>query len=95
MSFLSSGTMLTRTTPSIFRLPVTTCDAHELHISAEISSEISSVFAAADDAGALVVAGASAGEPHATATAASNNKKGAKRTFALCAWRPRSLVVRN
>ena len=93
MSLRSSDTMLTSTTPSIFLLPVTTCDAQELHISAEISSEISSVSAAAGAAGARDAAGARAGEPHAT-TAASN-KKGAKRTVALCAWRPRSLSGRS
>ena len=84
MSLRSSDTMLTSTTPSIFLLPVTTCDAQELHISAEISSEISSVSAAAGAAGARDAAGARAGEPHAMAAAASN-KKGAKRTVALCA----------
>ena len=83
MSLRSSDTMLTSTTPSIFLLPVTTCDAQELHISAEISSEISSV-SAADEAGARDAAGVRAGEPHAMAAAASN-KKGAKRTVALCA----------
>jgi hypothetical protein len=76
--------MLTSTTPSIFLLPVTTCDAQELHISAEISSEISSVSAAAGTAGAVDAPGVRAGEPHAM-TAAASNKKGAKRTVALCA----------
>ena len=42
VSFRSSGTMLTLTTPSIFLEPVTTCDAQELHISADISRETSS-----------------------------------------------------
>ena len=93
MSLRSSDTMLTSTTPSIFLLPVTTCDAQELHISAEISSEISSVSAAADEAGARDAAGVRAGEPHATA--AASNKKGAKRTYPLCAWRPRSRSVRS
>jgi hypothetical protein len=81
--------MLTSTTPSIFLLPVTTCDAQELHISAEISSEISSVSAAAGSAGARDAAGVRVGAPHAMTEA--SNKKGAKRTLALCAWRPRSL----
>jgi hypothetical protein len=72
--------MLTPTTPSIFLLPVTTCDAQELHISAEISSEISCVSTAAVAAGAL--AGVSAGEPQATAANSNvNKKKGAKRTL--------------
>jgi hypothetical protein len=71
--------MLTLTIPSIFLLPVTTCDAQELHISAEISREISSTSPAAVGAGARVAPlGLTAGEPHAT-TAASN-RKGAKRT---------------
>jgi hypothetical protein len=86
--------MLTPTTPSIFLLPVTTCDAQELHISAEISSEISSVSAATVAAGARGGAGVSAGEPHATATAtAASKRKGAKRTMSLCAWRPGSRMV--
>jgi hypothetical protein len=85
--------MLTSTTPSIFLLPVTTCDAQELHISAEISTEISSVSAAAGATGARDAAGVSAGAPHAMTVA--SNKKGAKRTIALCAWRPRSLLVRS
>lgn len=73
--------MLTSTTPSIFRLPVTTCDAQELHMSAEISSEISSISPAAVAAGARGVSpGACAGEPHANATATSK-RKGAKRTW--------------
>lgn len=85
---------LTPTTPSIFLLPVTTCDAHELHIRAEISSEISTVSAAAVEAGASgALPGFSAGEPHATT--ATSKRKGAKRTFSLCAWRPRSLLVRK
>ena len=79
MSLRSSDTMLTSTTPSIFLLPVTTCDAQELHISAEISSEISWVSTAAVAAGAReALPGVSAGEPQAT-TAASK-RKGAKRT---------------
>ena len=83
--------MLTLTIPSIFLLPVTTCDAHELHISAEISSEISSTSPAAVAAGARVAPlVGTAGEPHAM-TAAST-RKGAKRTSSLCAWRPSSLV---
>ena len=69
--------MLTSTTPSIFRLPVTTCDAQELHMSDEISSEISSTSATAVGAGTGAL-GVSVGDPHAT-TAASN-MKGAKRT---------------
>ena len=69
----------TPTTPSIFLLPVTTCDAQELHINAEISSEISWVSTAAVAAGAReALPGLSAGEPQAT-TAASK-RKGAKRT---------------
>jgi hypothetical protein len=70
--------MLTWTTPSILLLPVTTCDAHELHIRAEISSEISWVPATAIASGAPEERGVTAGEPHAT-TAASK-RKGAKRT---------------
>lgn len=86
--------MLTPTTPSIFLAPVTTCDAQELHISAEISSEISSVSAAAVAAGASdALPGVSAGEPHAMTAAIK--RKGAKRTLSLCAWRPGSLVVRG
>ena len=73
------ASMLTPTTPSIFRLPVTTCDAQELHISAEISSEISSVSAAADAAGARGALPGVAGEPQATTTA--SKRKGAKRTL--------------
>ena len=79
MSRRSIASMLTPTTPSIFLLPVTTCDAQELHISVEISSEISWVSAAAVAAGAReALPGVSAGEPQAT-TAASK-RKGAKRT---------------
>jgi hypothetical protein len=69
--------MPTLTTPSIFLLPVTTCDAQELHMRAEISSEISWTSAAAGATGAGPP-GASAGEPHAMT--ATSNKKGAKRT---------------
>ena len=61
-------------------------------MSAEISSEISSVPACAVATGARDAAGVRAGEPHA-ATAAASNKKGAKRTVSLCAWRPGSLLV--
>ena len=87
VSFRSSATMLTLTTPSIFLQPVTTCDAQELHISAEISSEISSVSAAAIAAGPPgALPAVDPGEPQAT-TAASK-RKGAKRTYSLCAWRP-------
>jgi hypothetical protein len=75
--------MLTPTTPSIFLLPVTTCDAQELHISAEISSEISWVSAAVAAGAPGALPGVSAGEPQAT-TAASK-RKGAKRTLSLCA----------
>ena len=79
MSRRSIASMLTSTTPSIFLEPVTTCDAQELHISAEISSETSWVSAAAGAAGARSAApGAAAGEPHATN--AISKKKGAKRT---------------
>ena len=78
-SLRSIGSMPTLTTPSIFLLPVTTCDAQELHISAEISSEISSTSTdgGATDARAPPT-GVSAGEPHPTT--ATSNKKGAKRT---------------
>jgi len=72
--------MLTSTTPSIFRLPVTTCDAQELHMSEEISSEISSISPAAVGAGARrPLPGDCTGEPHANATA-TTKRKGAKRT---------------
>jgi hypothetical protein len=72
---------LTSTTPSIFRLPVTTCDAQELHMSDEISSEISSMSAADVAAGAGgATRGDCGGEPHANATAA-DKRKGAKRTL--------------
>jgi hypothetical protein len=37
------------------------------------------------------LAGVSAGEPHAIS--AASNRKGAKRTLSLCAWRPGSLVA--
>jgi hypothetical protein len=71
--------MPTLTTPSIFLLPVTTCDAQELHISAEISSEISSTSTAAGATDARVPpTGVGAGEPHPMT--ARSNKKGAKRT---------------
>jgi len=80
VSFRSKASMLTLTTPSIFRQPVTTCDAHELHMSAEISSDTSSRSAASDAAGARgALPGVDTGEPHAT-TAASK-RKGAKRTL--------------
>ena len=79
VSFRSSATMLTLTTPSIFLQPVTTCDAQELHISADISSEISSRSAASAVAGARgALPGVDAGEPHPTI--AASNRKGAKRT---------------
>jgi len=75
----SIASMLTPTTPSIFLLPVTTCDAQELHISAEISSEISCVSTAAVAAGAPgAAAGVRAGEPQAMI--AASKRKGAKRT---------------
>lgn len=94
MSRRSIASKLTPTTPSIFLLPVTTCDAQELHISAEISSEISCVSTAAVAAGAPgALAGLSAGEPQATTTA--SKRKGAKRTLSLCAWRPRSLGLKS
>jgi hypothetical protein len=91
VSRLSLGVTLTSTTPSIFLHPATTCDAQELHMSAEISIEISwmSAAVAAGPLGALP--GVIAGEPQAV-TARTSKKKGAKRTFSLCAWRPRSLV---
>ena len=69
--------MLTSTTPSIFRLPVTTCDAQELHMSDEISREISSMSPAAVAAG-NALPGVRVGEPHATIAAIK--RKGAKRT---------------
>ena len=79
VSFRSSATMLTLTTPSIFLQSVTTCDAQELHIRAEISSETSSTSAASAVAGARCAPpGVNTGEPHAT-TAASK-RKGAERT---------------
>jgi len=79
VSFRSSATMLTLTTPSIFLQPVTTCDAQELHISADISSEISSRSAASAVAGARgAPLGVNAGEPQPTI--AASNRKGAKRT---------------
>ena len=79
VSFRSSATMLTLTTPSIFLQPVTTCDAQELHISADISSEISSRSATSAVAGARgALPGVDAGEPHPTI--AASNRKGAKRT---------------
>ena len=79
-SLFSICCMLTSTTPSIFRLPVTTCDAQELHMSDEISSEISSMSPTAVAAGARgALPGACCGEPHASTTAASK-RKGAKRT---------------
>ena len=81
-SLFSICSMLTSTTPSIFRLPVTTCDAQELHMSEEISSEISSMSPAAVAAGTRgALPGASAGEPHATTAANKNKEKGAKRTW--------------
>ncbi len=90
----SIASMLTPTTPSIFLAPVTTCDAQELHISAEISSEISSVSATAVAAGACdALPGVRAGEPQAMT--AANKRKGANRTFALCAWRPSSRWIRK
>ena len=80
MSLRSIASMLTPTTPSIFRLPVTTCDAQELHMSEEISSEISSMSLAAVAAGTRgATPGPCTGEPHANATATSK-RKGAKRT---------------
>jgi len=79
VSFRSNATVLTLTTPSIFLEPVTTCDAQELHISAEISSETSSTSAASDATGARgPLPGATTGDPHATT--ATSKKKGAKRT---------------
>jgi hypothetical protein len=87
-SLFSSCSVLTSTTPSIFRLPVTTCDAQELHISDEISSEISSMSAAAVAAATPGAApGACAGEPQANATA-TNIRKGAKRTFVIVRLAP-------
>ena len=68
---------------------VTTCDAQELHIRAEISKEISSV-SAATGAGS----GASAGDPHANA-AARSNRKGAKRTVVIVRLAPKLAVVRS
>jgi len=78
VSFRSTGTMLTLTTPSIFLEPVTTCDAQELHMSAEISRETSSTSAASDATGARgALPDVSTGEPHATI--ATSKTKGAKR----------------
>jgi len=78
VSFRSSGTMLTPTTPSIFLEPVTTCDAQELHISADISRETSSTSAASDATAARgALPDVSTGEPHATN--ATSKTKGAKR----------------
>ena len=91
-SLFSICFMLTSTTPSIFRLPVTTCDAQELHMSEEISSEISWMSPAAVAAGNALL-GVRAGDPQVTT--AANKRKGAKRTTELCAWRPRSLWVRR
>jgi hypothetical protein len=76
--------MLTSTTPSIFLLSVATCDAQELHISAEISNEISSTSVAAGPAAGPPVAGA----PQLTRAAASN-RKGAKRTNVIVRLAPR------
>lgn len=90
VSRLSFGVTLTSTTPSIFLHPATTCDAQELHMSAEISSEISWTSAAVAAGARGALPGVSAGEPQAT-TATMSNRKGAKRTLSLCAWRPRSL----
>jgi hypothetical protein len=81
--------MLTPTTPSMSLQAVTTCDAQELHMSAEISKEISSVSAATG-----APSGASAGDPHANA-AATSNKKGAKRTFVIVRLAPKLAVVRT
>ena len=79
VSFRSSGTMLTLSTPSIFLQPVTTCDAQELHMSADISSVTSSRSVATAAAGARgALPGVNAGEPHPTI--AASNRKGAKRT---------------
>jgi len=94
VSRLSLGVTLTSTTPSIFLHPATTCDAQELHMSAEISSEISSTSAAVATGARGALPGVIAGEPHAT-NARTSKKKGAKRTLSLCAWRPRSLLVRK
>lgn len=78
-SLFSTCCMLTSTTPSIFRLPVTTCDAQELHMSDEISREISSMSPAVGAGARGALPGACSGEPHANATATSK-RKGAKRT---------------
>lgn len=80
MSLRSIGSMPTLIMPSIFLLPATTCDAQELHMRAEISSEISSVSTAAVAAGARgALPGVTAGEPHAAT--ATSKRKGAKRTL--------------
>jgi hypothetical protein len=63
-------------------------------MSAEISSEISWTSAAVATGPGGAPTGVIAGEPQAT-TAATSKRKGAKRTFSLCAWRPRSLIVRK
>jgi hypothetical protein len=80
--------MLTSTTPSIFLLSVTTCDAQALHISAEISNEISSVSAV----GARSIV--TTGEPHATDITRSN-RKGAKRTVVIVRLAPKNASVRK
>lgn len=86
--------MLTWTTPSIFLQPATTCGAQELHISAEISSDISSVSAAVAAGARGALPAGSMGEPHATRVDASKSK-GARRTCELCARRPELADVRR
>jgi hypothetical protein len=63
-------------------------------MSAEISSEISWISAAVAAGTRGALPGVIAGEPQAT-TATTSKKKGAKRTLSLCAWRPRSRLVRR
>ena len=63
-------------------------------MSAEISSEISWISAAVAAGARGALPGVIPGEPQAT-IATTSKKKGAKRTFSLCARRPRSLLVRK
>lgn len=88
VSWRSIADMLTPTTPSMSLQAVTTCDAQELQIRAEISKEISSVSAATG------ATGASAGDPHAN-VAAKRKRKGAKRTVVIVRLAPKLAVVRR
>jgi hypothetical protein len=78
--------MLTSRTPSIFLLSVATCDAQELHISAEISNETSSTSSLIAG-GEPLATPVGAVEPHATMTSASN-RTGAKRTVVIVRLAP-------